>query len=208
MKPKYFFENDKISYSEFLKTIEVMLEHKHFFCEKDCIERGVEALSKISEESKERLIKTAVMIDKDFSLPGAHNRNCAHKLPIILKCADLLTNFSSKTEQLNGEELILISYFYSTYQIPSTNKRFDFFLNKEVLKSVQEKTSNYHKQFDILTVVDFKFDDLNIDEMDDLQYNTAKRDMINTIKNSTKEELINMVNIDERVSKTMQEIGF
>ena len=44
--------------------------------------------------------------------------------------------------------------------------------------------------------------------MDDLQYNTAKGDMLNTIKNSTAEELINMVNIDERINKTMREVNF
>lgn len=208
MKPKYFFKDDKISYPEFLKTIEKMLEQGHFFCEKACIEKGVEALSKINESGKERLIKTSVMIDRVFSKYGNVNRNCAHKLPVILKSADLIVNFPEEVENLSDEELILISDFYSYNLTPYFDRKFSFFFNKEVLKSIREKTTNYNKQQDILTAIGFKFNDLNIDEMDDLQYNTAKGDMLNTIKNSTAEELINMVNIDERINKTMREVNF
>lgn len=208
MRPKCFFKNDKISYPEFLKTIEEMLGHGHFFCEKACIQCGVEALSKISETGKDRLIKTAVMIDKKFSVAGTNNRNCAHKLPVILKSADLIVNFPDKVKELSDEELILISDFYSYNLTPYLDRKFSFFFDKEVLSCIREKTKNYDIQQDILTAIDFKFDDLNIDEMDDLQYNTAKRDMLYTIKNSTTEELVNMVNIPERINKTMREVNF
>ena len=208
MKTKYFFESDKISYSDFLKTIQVMLQHNHFFCKKDCIERGVEALSKIDEDSKERLIKTAVKVDKNFSVAGTDNRNCAHKLPIILKSADLIVNYGDKVQNLSNEELILISDFFSYYQIPQSDKRFDFFFDKEVLKTIREKTNNFSEQRNILIAVDMKLDDLNVKEMDDLQYTIASREMLNTIKNSNAEELIKMVDIIGRTDKTMQESNF
>ena len=205
MKPRYIFEDNKMTYSDFLKTIESAMQEQTMLCDKDCIVRGVEALSNISDEGQERLIKTSFMIDKSFREAAAVNKNCSRKLPIILKSADLLANFPDKVKDLTNEELILISYFYSVYQIPFTDKRFEFFFDKEVLNSVQCKTNDYNKQSDIFEVIDTKLCDMNINDMDELGYLKAKEEMINTVKNNTVENIINMVNIGERALEEMRQ---
>lgn len=204
MKPKYFFESDKISYSDFLKTIEVMLENRIFFCEKECIERGIDALDKLDEKTQTKLIKTAIEIDRDFSASGVCDRSCSHKLPIILKSADLLLNFSDKVENLTSKELILISYYYSNCQIPFDKKRFDFFLDKELLKGIQNKTTSYSIQFDMLSTVDVKLEDLGVDNMNEEQYKATKLDMINKINNSSMEDILNMANVRQRATEEIK----
>ena len=54
MKQKYFFEKTKLGYDEYLKTVEQMLQGEMAFCDKECLERGVDALSKINEKEQQQ----------------------------------------------------------------------------------------------------------------------------------------------------------
>lgn len=204
MRPKYFFESNKISYAEFLKTIEVMLENKVLFCDKMCVEFGVDALGRLNEKAQDKLINASFEIDRKFSVSGAHNRNCAHKLPIILKCADLLANCGKRIDNLTEEQLILVSHYYSASPTPYEHKRFDFFLDKNVLKNIQNKSSNYDTQFDMMFAIDLKLEELGIENMNDEQYKTTKVEMLNKINNSSREDVLNMVNVQERITEAMR----
>lgn len=202
MTQRYFFENDKISYPDLLKTVELMLKRKSFSCEKECIEVGIAALDKLDENSQSKLIDVAYSVDRIFYVPGESNRNSRNKLPIILKCADLLANLNEKVADLTKDELVLISYYYSFSLTPYDDKRLPILLDKELLKSVENKTNNLERQFDILTVVDMKLEDLGVNDINnDEQNKFIKKEMINMINNNSVEEILSMIDVQERLTQ-------
>ena len=119
----------------------------------------------------------------------------------------MLANGGEKIDDLTQEELILVSHYYSVSPTPYEQRRFDFFSDKEVLKSIQNKSNDFGVQFDMMFAIDMKLCDFGIEEMTDEQYNSAKKEMINNINSSSTEEVLNMVNVEERIIETMKQVN-
>lgn len=209
MENMYLFSNDKISYDDYLKTVESMINVGSSICSKDCLETGIASITKMDDSVKrKKLIGASVTVDRELSIPYSGSANVFKKLPMIMTLANMIENHYPLIEGLNNDELVLLSYFSFVEDSSNMGEHLKLFGDHDLLSSVIEKTSNRDEQIGILGVVEDKNFEFAIDKASDDEFEKFKKESIMVVRNSSKEELLSMVKPIEEVFEELEEQGF
>ena len=203
MKNMYLFPNKEISYEEYLKQVQSVLETITIFNNEECI-KGVEALTKITEqEKKDKLISSSILVDETFTIPKENQTNISKKLPIIMTIANFISNHYEYLKDLNDKELMLFGFFTVMNGINDIEQHLSLFADKNLLQVVIEKTDSCYEQLDILGIISDKYYGFGMDKEEKEKQECFKIESIMTIRESTKEELLSMVGSKEQIYEIM-----
>lgn len=208
MARRRFFEDEVTSYPEYLKNIQNMMGNRVYFASKSTIEKGIESLTMIEDiERQNKLISSSILVDKLYNIGGAYNGNCARKFPIIMTIANMLSNHYNDISTLSDKELSCLGGFLYVFEPESVKDYVKIFSDKGILKETLKKTNNVHEQFDILCVIQDKYFEFAIDYEDKEGISKFKKESAMFIKNTDKEELLNMVKPLSVIVKELNEKG-
>ncbi len=204
MRVKRLFPHEGIGYDDYLRTVKSIMDDRVVFCSKNCIEVGVESLTKINDEERQkRLISSSILMDKIID-----ERNHSLKIPTVLTLANFMANYYDKIRRLNDDELVTLGLFSCVVDPLYMEEHLDLFTDKEILKSTMSKTIIHNEQIAILSLIEEKYDEFLVNNENKEGLEKFKKDSIMLIKNSSKEELLSMVKTPQEIEKELAEQGF
>ena len=204
MRVKRLFPHDDIGYDDYLKTVKYLMEGKTIFCGPECVKVGVESLTKINDEERQkRLISSSILMDKTID-----ERNHSLKIPTVLTLANFMANHYDKVKKLNDDELVTLGLFSCVVDPLYMEEHLDLFADKELLKLTMTKTITHNEQITILGLIEEKYDEFLVNNENKEGLEEFKKDSIMLIKNSSKEELLGMVKTPQEIEIELAEQGF
>ena len=198
MSKSYMFSNNEIGYDEYLSILEKTLKEGNTFSEYGSLKEGINAVTMMDDPFKrQKLIEASFLVDRWFHTRSTLVDDTFTKLPIIMTIANMIGNHYDDISKLNTEELATLGHF-SFVVIPANMKEhLRLFGNKPLLEAVVEKTSDKMERSQILGVVESKYYEFAIDKTINEEGNDElsrfKLESTMLVKNSSKEELLNMV---------------
>ncbi len=208
MKYIYLFEKKRMNYDEYLKVVGNMVAKGSKICSKDCLEVGVDAITKIDDSTKrKKMMDVSFVIDREFSEPYSNSENTFKKLPIILTLANMMENHYELVTDLNNNELALLSFFSFVVNSKYMRDHLKMCADHDVLSSIIEKTPNIYHQLEILGVVEDKFLEFDIDVNNKEELDNFKKESATFIRSNSEADLLDMVKPFEEVYKELEQEG-
>ena len=208
MRGAYLFPNNKISYDQYLKTVEDMVSHGSVICSTENISVGIEALTTLDDPvRRQKMIDVSVWADRDFSESYSRNTNIFKKLPIIMSVADMMGNFYDSVKELNNEELALLGFFSFVVRHSEMEEHLKLFSDKDLLSSVISTFPTKEDRMTALGIVEDKYYEFAIDKEPESELYKFKKESIMAIRCSSNEEFLSMAKPLEEIFKELEERG-